>query len=127
MDKKKTIRTFKSGATRDTEENKHDYEGYIHPINTKRFGEYMSKHQKQANGELRDSDNWQKLFGDTPEKHCNVCIKSLCRHLEDLRLHHRGWGHEARESIEDAIQGIKFNINAYEYGLEIKKLKEKED
>jgi len=121
----KNIRKFKSGATRDTEENKIDFEGFFHPINIKRYGEYMTKHKKQSDGESRESDNWQKLFGDTPEEHCNVCIKSLWRHFEDLWLHHRKWGHEAREDINSAIQGIKFNINAYEYGLEIKKKEKK--
>lgn len=102
------IRKFNSGATRDTDEGKHDYEGFLSPLVIQRFGEYMTKHRKQSDGSLRDSDNWQKHFG---KDHFNVCIKSLWRHLMDLWLFHRGYN--GRENIEDALMAILFNTMAY--------------
>lgn len=54
------MRTFDTGATRDTAEGKPDYAGYLSPLVIKRFGQYMMKHQKQADGQVRPSDNWKK-------------------------------------------------------------------
>lgn len=102
------MREFKTGATRDTDVGKNDYEGFLSPLVIKRFGEYMNKHRKQADGKLRDSDNWQKHFG---EKHYDVCIKSLWRHFMDLWMEHRGFS--SREGIEDALMAILFNTMAY--------------
>jgi len=102
------IRKFKSGATRDTDEGKNDYEGFLSPLVIERFGNYMSKHRKLTDGSLRDSDNWQKGFG---EKHFDVCMKSLWRHFLDLWKEHRHYN--SREGVEDAICGILFNTMAY--------------
>ena len=112
------IRKFKTGATRDTNEGKYDYEGFLSPLVIERFGQYMNKHRKQSDGSLRDSDNWQKGFGDN---HFAVCMKSLWRHFFDLWLEHRGY--KSREGIEDALMGILFNTMAYTYKL----LKDKND
>jgi hypothetical protein len=107
-ERKSHIRQFDTGATRDTEEGKLDFEGFLSPIVIKAFGEYMNEHCKQSDGQLRASDNWQKGFG--PD-HYDVCMKSLWRHFEDLWLEHRGW--ESREGIEKALMGILFNTMAY--------------
>ena len=109
------VRKFKTGATRDTNEGKYDYEGFLSPLVIKRFGEYMNKHRKQSDGSLRDSDNWQKGFG---ENHFDVCIKSLWRHFMDLWRFHRGY--KGRETIYDALCGILFNTMAYLHQLLIK-------
>jgi len=110
--KKGKIRKFLTGATRDTDEGKYDYEGFLHPLVIERFGEYMNKHRKQSDGSLRASDNWQKGFG---EKHFDVCMKSLWRHFHDLWMEHRGY--KSREGIDDAICGILFNTMAYYHRL----------
>ena len=111
----KKIRQFNSGATRDSNDGKFDYEGFNHPLVDEAYGRYMHKHRKQADGKLRDSDNWQKLFGP---KHCAVCIKSLMRHLLDLRFLHRGYKRTDEKSglevtEEEALCAIIFNANAY--------------
>jgi hypothetical protein len=72
----------------------------------------MHKHRKQSDGGLRDSDNWQKMFG---EKHLEVCMKSMWRHFLDLWMFHRGY--KGRDTIDDAINGILFNITAYYYKI----------
>lgn len=105
---KKEIRHFETGATRDTEDEKLDMEGFLSPKVLEGFGKYMHKHRFQSDGTLRDSDNWQKHFG---EKHYDVCMKSLWRHFLDLWLEHRGF--TSREGIEDALMGCLFNLMAY--------------
>lgn len=107
-----TIREFGTGATRNTAEEKPDYEGYLNPLVIEAFGKYMLKHQKQTDGSMRGSDNWQNLFG---EKHFDVCIKSLWRHFLDLWREHRGY--KSREGLDNALNGILFNTMAYYYKI----------
>lgn len=103
-------------ATRDLDDEKVDFEGFLSPIVLKSFGEYMHRHRKTANG-LRESDNWQNLFGDD---HYDVCIKSAWRHFHDMWMEHRGY--ESRDGMDEAINGLLFNIMAYQF----KRLKDKE-
>jgi hypothetical protein len=108
-------RKFKTGATRDTEEGKLDYEGFLSPIVLERFAMYMNKHRVQSDGGIRASDNWQKGI---PR---DVYMKSLFRHLIDLWKFHRGY--KGRETIDDALNGILFNTMGYY--LELLKEREK--
>jgi len=107
--KNEQIRTFNSGATRDTSEGKIDFEGFISPIVLEEFGKYMLKHQKQSNGELRPSDNWQKGM---PR---DVYMKSAWRHFHDWWMEHRGY--DSREGMRDALNGLLFNLMGYMYEL----------
>ena len=101
------IRKFKTGATRDTDENKLDYEGFLSPLVLERYAEYMHENRIQPDGKLRSSDNWQKGI---PK---DAYIKSLFRHFMDLWKEHRGL--PSREGIEDALCGIIFNSMGYLY------------
>ncbi len=101
------MRQFKTGATRNLEEGKLDYEGFLSPLVIERFGQYMHKHRIQADGKLRDSDNWQKLFGDD---HYSICMKSGYRHFFSWWKAHRGY---KDENIEDSICALMFNAQAY--------------
>lgn len=56
----KQIRKFNTGATRDTNVNKLNYEGFFSPLVLRRYAEYLHKHRVQSDGNLRDADNWQK-------------------------------------------------------------------
>lgn len=103
-------RTFKTGANRNADLDKIDYEGFLSPIVLEAFGKYMHKHRHLADGTLRDSDNWQKMFGDD---HYTVCMKSLLRHVHDLWMEHRGY--KSRDGVEEAINGALFNLMAYYY------------
>jgi hypothetical protein len=107
------IRTFDTGATRDTAQGKLDYEGFLSPIVLERYAKYLDKHRVQSNGELRESDNWQKMFGD---KHFDVCMKSACRHFIDWWMQHRGY--KGQEDIADSICALIFNAMAYLYKIE---------
>lgn len=95
------MRTFDTGATRDTDEGKLDYEGFLSPLVLKRFAEYMHKNRIQADGNLRPADNWQK--GIPQDQY----IKSLWRHFMDLWMAHDGW--PIKDHIEDVACAILFN------------------
>lgn len=99
------IRTFASGATRDTDEGKPEYGGFLSPLVIEAYGAYMTKHRVQANGELRASDNWQ--LGQ-PQ---SVYFESAFRHLLDLWKEHRGL--PSRDGIDEALGGLLFNIMGY--------------
>lgn len=78
-------RYFETGATRDAEGTKPDYEGFFCPLTFAAYGEYMTKHRKQTDGKLRDSDNWQKGIP------LPAYMKSLFRHFVQLWTLHRGY------------------------------------
>jgi hypothetical protein len=99
------VRTFETGATRSSEAGKPDYEGYFSPLVFERFGEYMMKHQKQADGTLRPSDNWQKGISFTSY------IKSKWRHFMDIWKEHRKY--RTKEGLEDALCADLFNTMGY--------------
>lgn len=101
------IREFSTGATRDTNVGKFDYEGFYSPLVMERFAQYMHKHRKQSDGNLRDSDNWQKGIPKT------AYMKSKMRHDMDMWFHHRGYSQNAREDLEEALCGILFNTQGY--------------
>lgn len=99
------MRTFETGATRDSDDNKLDYEGFLSPVVLKRFAEYMHRHRTQADGQLRDSDNWQKGI---PR---DAYMKSLFRHFMDVWSCHRGIGSD--EQLEEALCAMLFNVQGY--------------
>jgi len=99
------MREFETGANRNSEEGKIDYEGFLNPLVIKRFGEYMDSHRQLETGELRDSDNWQKGIP------LDSAMKSAWRHFHDWHMEHRGY--ESREGLEAALCGLLFNVQSY--------------
>lgn len=99
------MREFTTGATRDNDDTKHDYEGFLSPLVIERFGVYMTKHREQADGQVRASDNWQKGI---PK---DAYMKSAWRHFLDWWKEHRGIG--SREGLEDALCALFFNVQGY--------------
>lgn len=95
------MRKFKTGATRDDAAQKPDYTGYLSPLVLERFGAYMLKHQRQADGKTRPSDNWKKGM---PRR---VYFSSLWRHILDIHMEMEGY--KSRDGIEDALCAILFN------------------
>jgi hypothetical protein len=53
------IRTFSTGATRDTDTNKIDFDGFLCPLVLERYAEYMHANRRMADGSMRDSSNWK--------------------------------------------------------------------
>jgi hypothetical protein len=110
------IRQFETGATRDTDHNKHDYEGFLSPLVIEEFGRYMTRHRVQSDGSLRESDNWQKGIP------LDAYMKSGWRHFFDWWMLHRVGNHvrpENGEEIEweDALCGLLFNVQGYLHEL----------
>ncbi|HEY5987999.1 MAG TPA: DUF4406 domain-containing protein, partial [Streptosporangiaceae bacterium] len=101
-----STRTFATGATRDTDQDKIDPEGFLSPLVIQEFCRYMHKHRHQADGRLRASDNWQKGI---PR---DVYMKSLWRHFLELCLLHRG-GYDAGEPLRDTLAALLFNTQGY--------------
>lgn len=99
------MRQFESGATRDVDTTKLDYEGFLHPSVLDRFAEYMHENRVQADGSLRGSDNWQKGI---PK---DVYMKSAFRHFMDLWKEHRGI--KTDYGLERSICALMFNIQGY--------------
>lgn len=96
------MRNFGTGATRDTDEGKNDYEGFLSPLALEAFGDYMTRNRVQADGKLRDSDNWQK--GIPREAY----MKSGWRHFFSWWKHHRS----GKGTIED-LCALLFNVQGY--------------
>lgn len=107
MAEHREIRTFDTGATRDLDVSKFDFEGFESPLVMERFAEFMHTNRLQKDGTLRASDNWQKGI---PK---DAYMKSMWRHLVDVWLHHRGWGSKAKEPLEVALCALRFNVSGY--------------
>jgi hypothetical protein len=109
------VRQFSTGATRDSDEGKNDYEGFLSPLVLEAYGDYMTAHRKQSDGSLRDSDNWQKGMG------LPTYMKSLLRHVLTAWKLHRGYsvrpervgGVLVTPTIEDALFAVLFNAMGY--------------
>ena len=106
------MRNFDTGATRDTEDGKIDYWGFISPKAMKSFGEYMMKHQKQADGKLRASDNWKKGIP------MDAYLRSMFRHMMDVKALldtssiDRMEGYAPDEAVE-LMNAILFNVQGW--------------
>lgn len=98
------MRTFDTGATRDNDEEKVDYEGFLSPEVLKAFGEYMHEHRFQADGKMRASDNWQKGIP------LDAYMKSMWRHFFDVWYQHR---YNAEQVATDSLCALLFNVQGY--------------
>lgn len=99
------MREFETGATRDSDEDKYDYEGFLNPLVIEAFGEYMHRHRFQRDGKVRASDNWQKGIP------IDAYMKSLLRHVHALWMAHRGY--LTKESWKESAMAIWFNTQGY--------------
>lgn len=109
-------RYFDTGATRDTEKDKLDYEGFLSPHVLETYAYYMNEHRKQADGNLRDSDNWQKGIP------LSVYMKSAWRHfIEWWILHRTGYGRHPK-LIMTALCALLFNVMGYMHEIIQKEL-----
>lgn len=102
------MRTFPTGATRNGDDDKLDYEGFLSPRVLERYAQYMHKHRKQADGVLRDSDNWQKGMPRA------AYMKSLWRHFMDVWTQWRFCVNEKvtvrnHPAMQEALCAVLFN------------------
>ena len=104
------MRKFDTGATRDTAEGKLNYRRFFSSKVLKRRAEYMEKHRYQADGQVRDPDNWKKgipleAYADSTWRH----------HWELWALLEEG--KTAGEEVEEAICALMFNLEGYLYEI----------
>lgn len=106
----RNMREFTTGATRDSDEDKLDFEGFLSPLVLERYAQYMHEHRKQRDGKLRDSDNWQKGM---PK---NAYAKSLIRHVfEFWRLRRERKRFVFSDELQNVLCAIMFNAMGYLY------------
>lgn len=98
------MRQFDTGATRDIDTDKLDYEGFLSPLVLEAYAIYMSSMRVQADGSVRDSDNWQKGIP------MDVYMKSMWRHFFEVWRWHRGVMVGCFHSL---ICGLLFNVMGY--------------
>ena len=102
-----SVRTFESGATRDTDLNKLDYEAFLSPLVLKRYAEYLNKHRRQSDGTIRAGDNWQKGIPKTEY------MKSAFRHFMTWWTMHRSGQDFSTEDFQDSMCALMFNVMGY--------------
>lgn len=102
-----TMTQFESGATRSNDADKIDPEGFLSPLVIRRYSEYLHKHRIQADGKVRDSDNWQR--GMPMARY----VKSAWRHFLNWWSQWRGWPPTADEDIEAAACAVLFNVSGW--------------
>lgn len=95
-------REFDTGAYRNLDDNKLDYEAFLSPRVLEEFGKYMHEHRKLEDGTLRDADNWQKGI---PE---DVYMKSMWRHFHAVWSNVRGI--KTKESQVENLCAMMFNV-----------------
>lgn len=107
------MRLYETGASRDTDEEKLDIEGFFSPRVLLRRAEYMHEHREQDD-HRRDGDNWQK--GIPVEDY----MKSLLRHVfhvwelwRELRLTKK----LSLKEFEDALCAVCFNAEGILFEL----------
>jgi hypothetical protein len=103
------MRTYDTGATRNSVAGKLRYEGYFSPLVLQARAEYMQKHQTQADGVEREADNWQKGMP------LNDYMDSAFRHFMSWWLAHRG--HAKGTEMQEAICALMFNAEGYMHAL----------
>lgn len=101
----KALREFPSGATRDDDTNKPDYEGFLSPLVLERYGAYMHAKRTTPAG-VRESDNWQKGIP------LNAYIKSAWRHFLTWWKYHRGSA-KNEELLQEELCALLFNVMGY--------------
>lgn len=107
------MQQFATGATRSADNNKNDYEGYLDATVLKAYGDYMTKHRFQRDGNLRDSDNWKKGIP------IHKLVKSLFRHTVDLVRAYQGTvvldpDHDNQPmTMLDISSAIMFNVMGF--------------
>lgn len=96
------IRTFATGANRNQDKSKHDFDGFLSPLFLEAFGTYMHFNRLLDDGSVRDSDNWQKGIP------LDVYRKSGWRHwLDVVRVMQ---GYSIGENLIWAACGLVFNL-----------------
>lgn len=98
-----TTRTFDTGATRNSDDGKLDFDGFLSPAVMRAFAEYMERHRHLEDGTLRASDNWQKGIP------LDAYMKSMWRHFFSIWEQHRA----GTEPTMEELCALMFNVQGY--------------
>jgi len=104
-------RVFDTGACRDTDKDKYDFEGFLSPEVLNAYASYMHKNRKMKDGSYRSSDNWQK--GIPKEQY----MKSLLRHVMELWTKHRSDKEIIDTPLDEVLCAIMFNTMGMLYEI----------
>jgi len=109
-------RQFETGATRDNDSQKLDYEGFLSPVVLECFAEYMHRCRLRNVPEgqtVRSSDNWQKGIP------IDAYMKSMLRHVVEFWKLHRGvpLTPKGEADREEALCATLFNVQGYLFEL----------
>ena len=96
------VRRFESGATRDTVDDKLDYDGFLSHLVLERYAEYMHIHRVQKDGTIRASDNWTKGIPRAEY------MKSMWRHFMEVWKLQKSNG--PTSLLEVSLCALLFNI-----------------
>jgi len=107
--KDNTNREFDTGANRNLDVGKFDYDGFLSPAVLKSYAGYMSKMRTLEDGTTRDSDNWQKGIPRSQY------MKSMWRHFMDVWTTRRdGYDASKKRVSKDAkieqLNALLFNV-----------------
>ena len=100
------IQTFDSGATRTSEDGRLSYVRGLSSVVLRRYLQYLAKHRKQADGSMREFDNWKQGI---PMRRS---FDGLGRHFFTLWLLMEGldiYDDSGQEDIQDVLCAIMFN------------------
>jgi hypothetical protein len=100
------MRGFTTGATRTNDAGRIDPEAFMSPAVLLRYCEYMNRNRVQADGRVREGDNWQKGIPVTAYR------KSIQRHNLELWSLTRDptYVHPEGKTVEDVLCALLFNI-----------------
>ncbi len=94
-------RTFKSGATRGSDEGKIDPEAALSPLVLEGYCSYMREHRLEGPGEPREDDDWQKGIPIASY------MKSLLRHVLEAWRAYRAY--DGSGNLKDSLYATLFN------------------
>lgn len=101
-----SMRKFETGALRNLDQDKLDFEAFYTPRVVEAFATYMHFNRHLPDGTMRNGDNWQKGIPS------NSYMKSGWRHFFDWWSWHRG-NVNIKEGIVWALCGLIFNAQGY--------------
>lgn len=102
------VRQFETGATRDVEAGKPDYEAFLSPLVIEAYGQYMNACRDTAAGR-RPGDNWQLGIA------LPAYMKSGWRHFFDWWKGHRA--HDPEVELVIPLLAVIFNASGYLHEL----------
>lgn len=103
------MRVFEGGATRQSDEGKLHYKGFLSPRALRKYAEYMESHRVQADGNTRDPDNWKK--GIPLDAYEDSFIRHVFEWWELIEVGNR-------EEAKEITPALFFNIQGWMHEME---------